>query len=198
MSPLVEEGFGLGESVVADAPFRHCRVDRAVPAHREADLLAWLESAAPWRLVETDFYEQYEFSLLDVELPGNLTELFSTAALADLREAFGGTFGVRLGTQMTVVAHKLLPGQRIAIHNDFLEDGETHRLTVQLNRGLGDEDGGLFLLFNSGDPADVHAILRPVSGSGLAFEIGPSSFHAVSRQHGGERYTVVFSFYAER
>ena len=198
MSALVAEGFGLGEAAVDDAPYRHCRVERALSAERESDMLAWFETSAPWRLVEKDFYEQYEFSLLDAELPNHLVELFSPAALAPLRMAMSQAFDVQLGPRMTAVAHKLVAGQRIAIHNDFLEDGETHRLTVQLNRGLEDEDGGLFLLFNSADPADIHSILRPISGSGLAFEIGPSSFHAVSRQHGGERFTVVFSFHADR
>ena len=31
--------------------------------------LVWLENEAPWKLVETDFYEQYEVSLIDVSLP---------------------------------------------------------------------------------------------------------------------------------
>lgn len=198
MPAIFDEWLGSGELVVADSPFSHCTIDRVLSRDREASLLAWLESAAPWRLVETDFYEQYEFSLLDVEIPRDLADLFSLSALTRLRATLAGAFGVRFGTRMTAVAHKLVAGQRIAIHNDFLEDGETHRLTVQLNRGLVDEDGGFILLFNSADPADVHAVLRPVSGSGLAFAIGPSSFHAVSRQHGGERFTIVFSFHAER
>ena len=74
--------------------------------------------------------------------------------------------------------------------------GETHRLTVQLNRGLRDEDGGFFMLFNSDDPSDVHRILRPVSASAIGFAIGPDSHHAVSRLHGGTRFTLVYSFHA--
>jgi hypothetical protein len=95
-----------------------------------------------------------------------------------------------------VVAHKLLPGQRIAIHNDYLVVEETHRLTIQLNRGLSDADGGFFMLFNSGDPADIHRVLRPVRNTAIAFMISPESYHAVSRLHGGVRYTLVYSFYA--
>ncbi len=96
-----------------------------------------------------------------------------------------------------LVAHRLMPGQRIAIHNDHLTGGETHRLTIQLNRGLRDEDGGFFMLFNSSDPKDIHRIIRPVTGSGIGFEIGRNSNHAVSRLHGGERYTLVYSFFAQ-
>ena len=79
---------------------------------------------------------------------------------------------------------------------DYLVGEETHRLIVQLNRGLRDEDGGFFMLFNSFEPQDVYRILRPVGGSGIGFEIGLNSNHAVSQIHRGERYTLVYSFYA--
>ena len=91
----------------------------------------------------------------------------------------------------------MIPGQRIAIHNDYLGGHESHRLTIQFNRGLRDRDGGLFVLFNSDDPKDIHRIIRPVAGSGLGFEIGENSNHAVSRLHHGVRYTLVFSFHAQ-
>ena len=89
-----------------------------------------------------------------------------------------------------------MPGQRIAIHNDYLIGEETHRLIVQVNRGLKDEDGGFFMLFNSFDASDVHRVLRPIHGSAIGFEISPASHHAVSRLYGEERYTLVYSFYA--
>ena len=129
------------------------------------------------------------------ETASGLSMLMNNAAKG-LRRAIGNHFGKHLGPRVELVAHKLVEGQRIAIHNDFLVGGETHRLTVQLNRGLDDEDGGFFMLFNSFDAADVHRVLRPVSGTGIGFEIGPHSHHAVSRMHGGERYTLVYSFHA--
>ena len=158
-------------------------------------LLQWFESDAPWRLVETDFYEQYEFSMLDVVLPENVSELTSPDSLATLSREMAAIFDVTFGDRIMLVAHKLMPGQRIAIHNDYLTGEETHRLTVQINRGLHDEDGGLFMLFNSFNPEDVHRIIRPVCGSGIGFEIGENSNHAISRLYGGERYTLVYSFY---
>ena len=68
--------------------------------------------------------------------------------------------------------------------------------SLQLNRGLSDADGGFFMLFSSSDPADVHKVIRPASLSALAFEISPTSYHAISQMHGNVRYSVVFSFYA--
>lgn len=188
----------LAPSAVAAEPFAYFLSEAVfAPAH-EAALLDWLEAEAPWRLATTDFYEQFEFSLRDADLPVPLAELIAPAALVGLRAAMERAFGCSLARQVDIVAHRLDPGQRIGIHNDLRDGGETHRLTVQLNRGLADADGGFFMLFNSDDPEDIHRILRPVSGSAIGFAIGPRSHHAVSRLHGGSRFTLVYSFHAAR
>ena len=196
-APVSIAGFDIGRPPLRAAPFAHILVDRCLDAQAEAALLAWFEQDAPWRLVETDFYEQYEFSLLHVVLPPAVARLFQAPAMDALHRQMAETFGVAMTARLNAVAHKLIPGQRIAIHNDYLVGEETHRLTVQLNRGLADEDGGLFMLFNSFDPADIHSLHRPVSATGVGFAIGPDSHHAVSRMHSGTRFTIVFSFYAE-
>ena len=161
-------------------------------------LLDWFENCAPWRLVETDFYAQYEFSMLDTALPARVSPVASMDRLATIRGDMAALFGVSFEDRVRLVAHKLLPRQKVAIHNDYLAGEETHRLIVQLNRGLRDEDGGFFMLFNSFESKDVHRILRPVGGSGLGFEIARNSNHAVSKLHRGERYTLVYSFHARR
>lgn len=185
----------LAPSHVAAAPFRYFSTDGCLALEMEAALLAWFEHGAPWRLVETDFYEQFEFDMRDAELPDPIASLVSPVSLDELRAKMEAAFGDALGKHVQVVAHRLVPGQRIAIHNDMREGGETHRLTVQLNRGLVDEDGGFFMLFNSDDANDIHRIMRPISGSAIGFAISPASHHAVSRLHNGERFTLVYSFY---
>ena len=186
----------LTGAALVSAPFRYATLPVCLQRSVAGSLLDWLESDAPWRLVEAEFYEQWEFSLWDVEAPGTKA-LTSDEILSGLRAAMGRLFGCEFSEKVTLVAHRLSSGQRIAIHNDYLVGEETHRLVVQLNRGLTDEHGGFLMLFNSADARDVHEVLRPVHRGGLAFEISASSFHAVSRVHGGERYTVVFSFYAQ-
>ena len=42
---------------------------RALPPETSGLILAWLEACEFWRLVETGFYDQYEFDLRDVRLP---------------------------------------------------------------------------------------------------------------------------------
>ena len=193
---LLSHEHGLGAIEVVDIPFRYFLARRCLAHSMEQALLEWFETTAPWKLVETDFYEQYEFSMLHAPLPEPLIPLTQSPNLSFLSRSMGALFDLIFSDRISVLAHKLVPGQRIAIHNDYLGGHETHRLTIQLNRGLRDRDGGLFILFNSADPNDIHRIIRPVAGSGLGFEIGENSNHAVSRLHHGERYTLVFSFYA--
>ena len=50
-------------------------------------------------------------------------------------------------------------------------------------------------MFNSQDPSDVHKVFVPTNDSVFGFAISEKSNHAVSTIHGGERFTVVFSFY---
>lgn len=183
---------------VYSGPFLYAVSARAFDDGVSADVLAWLESEAPWKLVETDFYEQFEFSFLDAALPTKLAFLREQTFIDSLANLIQQLFGVSLSRKVDTTAHRLLPGQRIRIHNDFIPDAETHRLLIQMNRGWEDGDGGFLLFFNSSDPADVHKVLRPVHNSAVAFAITPDSHHAVTTVHGGERYTLVYSFYVEK
>jgi Rps23 Pro-64 3,4-dihydroxylase Tpa1-like proline 4-hydroxylase len=183
---------------VFSEPFSYAFSARAFDNGVSADILAWLECEAPWKLVETDFYEQLEFSFVDAVLPAGLTFLQEQTFIDSLATEIQKLFGMSLSGRVDATAHRLLPGQRIRIHNDFIPEAETHRLLIQLNRGWRDEDGGFLLFFHSPDPADVHKVLRPVHNSAVAFAISPDSHHAVTAVHGGERYTLVYSFYAEK
>ncbi|HEY2293620.1 MAG TPA: cyclophane-containing peptide 2OG-Fe(II) oxygenase YhhC [Thermoanaerobaculia bacterium] len=159
-------------------------------------ILCWLETDALWQLVETDFYEQYEINLADISLPPHLEFLSGRRFLDDLRLKVEHIFSIRLGEKIDCTVHKLTSGQRIRIHNDFIPGEETHRLLIQLNRGWHNDQGGFLMLFNSADPSDVHRVLSPSHDSVVGFAISEDSNHAVSTIHGGERFTLVFSFYA--
>lgn len=180
------------------SPFRYVLVENVLPVVVAEAVLSWFENSAPWQLIIADFYEQYEFSLLHADLPDTCFTLCSKESLSLLGVAVETSFGVSLGKSVDVTAHKLLPGQRIRIHNDFIQGRETHRLLIQFNRSWKIEKGGILLLFNSANPADFHRGIRPIHNSGMLFEISPNSFHAVSPVMEGERYTVVYSFYAAR
>lgn len=178
-------------------PFDYFVSPQALSVDVSTTLLSWLETGAPWKLVETDFYEQYEFSFWDVDVPAALLVFREPDFLNPLKTTVEDLFKVELGNNIDVAAHKLIPGQRIRIHNDLIADEKIYRLLIQLNRGCRDEDGGLLLLFNSSDPADIHKAFRPIHNSALGFAVSPTSNHAVSTVHGGERFTLVYSLYGK-
>jgi Rps23 Pro-64 3,4-dihydroxylase Tpa1-like proline 4-hydroxylase len=183
-----------GVEVFAD-PFPYFTASEGFGEGLSLAILDWLETEAPWELVETDFYEQHEFSLSDVSPPPHLAFLRERPFLNDLRSTVERIFGARLGNAIDCTVHKLVTGQRIRIHNDFIPGEATHRVLVQLNRGWRDDQGGFLMFFNSGDPADVHRVFSPTHDSVVGFAISEDSHHAVSTIHGGERFTLVFSFY---
>jgi Rps23 Pro-64 3,4-dihydroxylase Tpa1-like proline 4-hydroxylase len=194
-SPAV---FDFAPFDVFDRPFFYALSARAFDGDFVDQLLSWLETAAPWRLVETDFYEQFEFSFVDAELPQNIAALKERPLMDVLAAKAESLFGVKLSSRVDATAHRLVSGQRIRIHNDYIPAGETHRILIQLNRGWEDADGGFLLFFNSANPRDVHRVLPPFNNTAVAFAISPDSHHAVSVVNGGVRYTLVYSFYAEQ
>jgi Rps23 Pro-64 3,4-dihydroxylase Tpa1-like proline 4-hydroxylase len=188
----------LSTAVVRVQPFPCFTVAQAISGETEQALLTWLESQVPWRLAVMDFYEQYEFDVKDTNLPENLKHLFSECTLNQLRENVGALLGASLKPQIDITAHKLNRSQKIRIHNDARLDGETHRLLVQLNRDWVDANGGLLMLFRGPEVEMLDDIIPPTSRSAFGFEISNASYHAVSQVHRGDRYTLVFSFYAYR
>jgi len=176
-------------------PFKYFLADEVFGRDVTSLLLEWLESHAPWNLIVTDFYEQYEFNFLDVRLPSPLFFLQEQEFLNDIKGRMESLFQVRLSTRVDLSAHKLISGQRIRLHNDFIPGQETHRLLIHLNRGWTEENGGLLMFFDSANPADVHRLFLPIHNSVVSFAITPDSHHAVSTVYGGERFTLVYSFY---
>ncbi len=155
----------------------------------------WFKSESAWRLVQTDFYEQYEIKLRFASLPSTLAFLTSLPFLTHLQSEAATLFGTKFLDHIEMVAHKLTPGQRIGIHNDYLPGRETHRLLVQVNETEEPDSGGLLMLFRSSNARDVSKILQPKANSAIGFAINPHSHHAVSKQIRGDRFTLICSFF---
>ena len=191
MRPVID----LSNARVETDPFPFSVVPDALCERMEQATLSWFEETAPWRLTEESFYSQHEFDMRDIELPSDIAPLAAGTTLAVMRGLMSALFHRRLGTTVDVTAHRLTAGQRIRIHNDYLEKGETHRLIVQLNRRWTPGDGGYLMLFGSGQPEDVRVVLAPMSKQALLFEISHRSHHAVGEVVRGERYSIVYSFH---
>lgn len=194
---MISSPVDLSSAVLRQRPFRCFTAEEVIPKPSEQEILSWFEHGAPWKLVTTDFYEQYEFSFADAKLPTALQPLFSDVAVSALRGEVGRLLGVKLRQNVEITAHQLIRSQTIRIHNDFRSGGETHRFLIQFNRGWREEHGGLLMLFRGPCVESVDCIIPPTSRSAFGFCISRDSHHAVSKVHGGNRYTVVFSFYEE-
>ena len=192
MRPVID----LSSARLETDPYPFAVVSDALCSAAEPTTLSWFEQAAPWNLTEESFYSQHEFDMRGVELPPGVARLAVDSTLATLRERVATLFQRRLRPAVDMTAHRLTTGQRIRVHDDYLENGETHRLVVQLNRGWTAGDGGYFLIFGDRAPEDLRVVLAPMSRQALLFEISHGSHHAVSRVVRGERYSIVYSFYA--
>ena len=175
-------------------PFEHFLGRTKLPGDG-MDWLDWLENEAPWQLTIAEFYEQYEFSLKHASLDPTLKSLIAPRTLSALKNQMLEHFGQALSERVDVTAHKLVPKQTIRIHNDYLSDGESYRLLLQLNRGWEPKHGGFLMFFHGPEPEMVSGVIHPRSGSVQAFAVSPSSYHAVSTVHSRERFTIVYSFY---
>src|SRR5262249_43766275 len=116
---IEEHGFDLASRTLAEVPFRYATFAQCLSPATAEEVLRWFETAAPWNHVETDFYEQHEFSCWDATGP-EAAFLTSDRLVSDLRDELAAVFGCQLRPDATVVAHRLLPGHRIGIHNDHL------------------------------------------------------------------------------
>jgi Rps23 Pro-64 3,4-dihydroxylase Tpa1-like proline 4-hydroxylase len=181
-------------SSVRQEPFPHSTCSNLLPSQLCEGLLDWFETDAPWKLRTASFYEQWEMHVEQCILPQEFRCLLCNETVSVLAEQMLTPLSSKAVRLTEVTAHKLLPGQTIRIHNDFVEGEETHRLLLQVNRGWRESNGGLLMLFSGPRPEDVSRVLRPLHGTLFAFKICPNSFHAVSTVRSGERYTLVYSF----
>ncbi len=179
-------------------PFPHCFGTDTIIAGIDAIAHDWLTKTNAWHITHEDFYDQYEFSLLDNDIPTALSGLTSAATIASLQSTFTKIFNISHIEVVGITAHKLIHGQRIAIHNDFVEDEETHRFVLHLNHRWNEQNGGFLMLFNSANADDVSKVILPRNNTGFGFEISRKSHHAVSQIHNLDRYSIVYSFKAIR
>jgi hypothetical protein len=183
------------ESVALEMePFPHFSAAPALQNNLEKLLFDWFNQTTVWTLVETDFYEQYEINMLCVDLPTHLQFLISEEVTQVIKEKFKIIFNLVSLDLVGLVAHKLVGGQKIGIHNDFIDEEETHRLVIHVNPGWIDENGGYLMLFGSDKVNDVSKIIQPADNSAFGFEISPNSHHAVSKIYDYNRYTLVYTF----
>ena len=175
-------------------PFPHFFVDSVLHGDKNHRVFQWLDSTTNWYLTTMDFYRQYEFNIQSVQLPEDLMFLTDQQTIEKIIADFKYTFKLSGLTLVGIMAHKLVNGHHIGIHNDFINEEETHRLVLHLNPDWREENGGFLMLFNSEDADDVARVISPVNNSGFGFAISKVSFHAVSKIVDSKRYSIVYTF----
>ena len=175
-------------------PFPHFYSASVLQNKVEKLLYDWFENAEIWNLTKEDFYEQYELDFLNNELPENLKCLIDDTTIYKIAESIKTNFNINELDLVGIVAHKLIDGQRIGIHNDFIDYEETHRLVIHINPHWQEKNGGILMLFNSSEVKDVAKMINPINNSGFSFEISVNSHHAVSRIYDYSRYTLIYTF----
>jgi Rps23 Pro-64 3,4-dihydroxylase Tpa1-like proline 4-hydroxylase len=186
--------FDLEAAQVEQNPFPHFSATAVLAPQKIAEVFNWFQDTGIWHLVETDFYEQYEFSLLHTNLPHHLKCLVSEETLDYIEQKYIQKFKIKALEIVDIVAHKLVNDQRIGIHNDFINGEETHRMVLHINPLWKEENGGLLLLFKSSKPEDMSKIVKPVDNTAFGFEISRQSHHAVSKIYDYTRFTIVYTF----
>src|SRR6266404_3754542 len=190
----------LREQFSKAEPYRHIFLPEVFNQGFAEALLGESEELA-WSLSTTDFYEQYEVSLIDTEQSFDntafdaLREVALSPAFNELICTIAGQGGLKVAD---VACHRSTTGQQIGIHNDFYPGGEVCRFTIHLNPAWQLEEGGLFVTFGSAHSAAMKAAYLPAMNSALLFEISPKSFHAVTAVTSSRpRYSIVISFLRE-
>lgn len=182
---------------VFDQPFKHITQVGIADSEKIAAVYDWFEKTDVWEFTQTDFYTQYEFSVLHSAIPPSCQWLKDPAAISNLENVLSDLFNERKLICTAITAHKLVDGYRMGVHNDYIGGEETHRLLIQINRDWTPDNGGYLMLFNSALVQDVAKIVQPLNNSGIGFEISERSFHAVSTVHDFTRYTLVYTFARE-
>lgn len=175
-------------------PFPHFCCPSVLVGGIENQLYEWFEDTNEWSLTEEHFYTQYEFRLSENNLPENLHCVISSDTIDTIQSTLKKTFGIKSLETVSIVAHKLVRGHKIGVHNDYINSEETHRLVVQINPNWNEANGGFLMLFNSPRAEDVSKIIQPINNSAFGFEISDKSYHAVSTVHNFSRYSVVYTF----
>src|SRR4051794_34120162 len=94
--------------LVEKEPFPHFICSKLFTENFESELQDWLDNTLDWRLTQTDFYTQFEFSLMHAHLPKKLCYLNSSEAINSVQQAFNSAMKTDTLLLTEITAHKLV------------------------------------------------------------------------------------------
>lgn len=166
-------------------------VSNVFPLHFYQQIVSGLPELK-WAEAAKDFYRQREVNLAD---NAHFRALFNVQVRGQIVHAIGSFFGVTLGANFDIAAHKMITGDYIGVHTDANQFGETHRMTITLNDGWTVEEGGVLLALNGGGLNSLRDAWLPTANNGFLFAISQNSYHAVTPIVGMRpRYSLILTF----
>ena len=160
-----------------------------------------VKMADRWERIKTDFYLQDEYTLKwdDATLMAHLRRLVEVFSSIGMQNWIARSMGCVVALPPTVVAHRLRPGDYIGFHNDYRSDGEAVRLVLMLGNAA-EESGGVFVALGESEKSEheVLEVVIPKHNRLLSFCISRRSYHLVTEVTAGDRYSIIFSYYAKK
>ncbi|WP_250111190.1 hypothetical protein [Escherichia coli] len=93
----------LWKSEIDSFPFNHFFCDSCISSNVTEDILEWLISTNSWKRVNEYFYDQYEFSLYDANLPDEILFLKEDFFCDELKSFIENKFDVVLKNKVILL-----------------------------------------------------------------------------------------------
>ncbi len=186
---------GHAEFVRREDPFPHAWSHQVCSNTIAHTLLTHLSAFEDWKVNTRSFYEARATALRAETLPERLRRLVDAESVRKLEQSASALFATDVELYGPPVAHKMTARQGVGIHTDQTAPGEeTHRIVVFLSDQTQLAEGGHFVLLAGPCPDHARVVLPLVHNTGVAFQLGPHSYHAVTTTQSGARYSLVLSF----
>jgi len=99
---------------------------------------------------------------------------------------------IDLPVPVRFMAQKYVQGAAIGPHRDY--ELKAVRFILNLNRGWGPNDGGIWVLSDNNQLSPEPEFIAPINNSGFGFVPGSNTYHALSARASSESYAVIFEF----
>jgi hypothetical protein len=184
----------------ADYPFKHATGTQVLDPLVADKLRAAVETFDGWEHSAAGFYRNSLCHFTDRTVPHELASVLVPELTEQVHDAMQRAFKIKLAAGAQMMLNRFVPGDGTLVHNDYLEDAEhryffTHRALLYLNEDWNPPMGGILGIFDAPDATRPVATIQPHHNTMSAMAMGPSSYHAVSAQHGPVRYSIVWSFH---
>ncbi len=186
----------LDDVLLFDEPYRHFLCFESFGADDAADMREVLSSDLDWGVREGSFYVTYRLDLRAFFEKRRTPRFLDEDFLFRMRDRMSKLFSVPLSDTIQVLGHRMIPGQRIGVHNDNPGLGfENYRIVTQFTFDQKPEDGGELNIHTSDRPQDVYQSIRPYPNMSFGFETSARSYHSVNLVRNVNRDAMLFNFW---